>query len=161
MPFTISELPLLAGRIGICPMPGRGGFYAADLATITRWSPDLVITMTPMDELRAKGGGDLPADLALLDVEWRHLPIDDFGTPPPDTARAWPDTSARARAILAEGGRVLALTLPDTFRLRLNFTSGFILDILNGTETAMTQEHIFKAAELSMLAQQVADQANG
>lgn len=37
----------------------------------------------------------------------------------------------------AEGGRVLALTLPDTFRLRLNFTSGFILDILHGWDTLM------------------------
>ena len=36
-----------------------------------------------------------------------------------------------------EGGRVLALTLPDTFRLRLNFTSGFILDILNGWDSLM------------------------
>ena len=35
------------------------------------------------------------------------------------------------------GGRVLALTLPDTFRLRLNFTSGFILDILNGWDALM------------------------
>jgi predicted dehydrogenase len=32
-----------------------------------------------------------------------------------------------------------------------------ILDILNGTENAMTQEHAFKAAELSMQAQQIAD----
>lgn len=32
-----------------------------------------------------------------------------------------------------------------------------IQDILNGTENAMTQEHAFKAAELSMQAQQVAD----
>ena len=37
----------------------------------------------------------------------------------------------------AEGGRVLALTLPDTFRLRLNFTSGFILDILHGWDVLM------------------------
>ena len=36
-----------------------------------------------------------------------------------------------------EGGRVLALTLPDTFRLRLNFTSGFILDILDGWDSLM------------------------
>jgi len=33
-----------------------------------------------------------------------------------------------------------------------------ILDILNGTENAMTQEHVFIAAELSMQAQQVADE---
>jgi N-acyl-D-aspartate/D-glutamate deacylase len=37
----------------------------------------------------------------------------------------------------AEGGRVLALTLPDTFRLRLNFISGFILDILHGWDALM------------------------
>jgi N-acyl-D-aspartate/D-glutamate deacylase len=36
-----------------------------------------------------------------------------------------------------QGGRVLALTLPDTFRLRLNLTSGFILDILNGWDQLM------------------------
>jgi N-acyl-D-aspartate/D-glutamate deacylase len=35
------------------------------------------------------------------------------------------------------GGRVLALTLPDTFRLRINFASGFIFDILNGWDRLM------------------------
>ena len=36
-----------------------------------------------------------------------------------------------------EGGRVLALTLPDTFRVRLNFISGFVLDILRGWDELM------------------------
>lgn len=36
------------------------------------------------------------------------------------------------------------------------FFGKFILDILNGTENAMTQEHAFKAAELSMIAQKMA-----
>lgn len=35
------------------------------------------------------------------------------------------------------GGHVLALTLPDTFRLRINFTSGFIFDILHGWDRLM------------------------
>ena len=35
------------------------------------------------------------------------------------------------------GGHVLALTLPDTFRLRLNMRSGFILDILAGWDRLM------------------------
>jgi N-acyl-D-aspartate/D-glutamate deacylase len=35
------------------------------------------------------------------------------------------------------GGHVLALTLPDTFRLRINFASGFIFDILNGWDRLM------------------------
>lgn len=38
------------------------------------------------------------------------------------------------------------------------FFSEFVLDILNGTENAMTQAHAFKAAELSMLAQKYADE---
>jgi predicted dehydrogenase len=37
------------------------------------------------------------------------------------------------------------------------FFGKFILDILNGTENAMTQAHAFKAAELSMRAQLLAD----
>jgi len=40
------------------------------------------------------------------------------------------------------------------------FFGKFILDILNGAEQAMTQAHAFKAAELSMLAQQLADQSH-
>lgn len=35
------------------------------------------------------------------------------------------------------GGRVVALTLPDSFRIRLNFLSGFILDILPGWDRLM------------------------
>lgn len=48
----------------------------------------------------------------------------------------------------ARGGQVLALTLPDTFRLRLNFRSGFILDILNGWDTLMALEPSEKLAML-------------
>ena len=39
------------------------------------------------------------------------------------------------------------------------FFGQLILDSLNGTEEAMSQAHIFKAAELSMVAQSVADAA--
>lgn len=48
----------------------------------------------------------------------------------------------------AKGGRVLALTLPDTFRLRLNLRSGFILDILPGWDTLMA---LPPEAKLAML----------
>jgi len=41
------------------------------------------------------------------------------------------------------------------------FFGKFILDCVNRTEKAMTQDHIFKAAELSMLAQKKADQQRG
>jgi N-acyl-D-aspartate/D-glutamate deacylase len=35
------------------------------------------------------------------------------------------------------GGRVVALTLPDSFRMRINFQSGFVLDILEGWDSLM------------------------
>jgi len=41
------------------------------------------------------------------------------------------------------------------------FFGRLILDILNGTQNAMTQEHAFMAAELSMKAQQIADATRG
>ena len=41
------------------------------------------------------------------------------------------------------------------------FFGRLILDVLNRTENAMTQEHAFKAAELSMQAQKIADLARG
>ena len=65
------------------------------------------------------------------------------------------------------GNKIFLVNGEEEQEIDCDATTGFpffgemILDILNGTETAMTQEHIFKAAELSMLAQQVADQANG
>lgn len=47
------------------------------------------------------------------------------------------------------GGHVLALTLPDTFRLRINFLSGFIFDILNGWDTLMALPLEQKIRELN------------
>ena len=46
------------------------------------------------------------------------------------------------------GGKVFALTLPDTFRLRLNLRSGFILDILNGWDRLMALPDAEKLALL-------------
>ncbi len=58
------------------------------------------------------------------------------------------------------GGNVLYLVNNDgTFRIEAGGTTGFpffrdmILDSLEGSERAMTQEHIWKAAEVSLTAQ--------
>jgi N-acyl-D-aspartate/D-glutamate deacylase len=48
----------------------------------------------------------------------------------------------------AKGGRVLALTLPDSFRVRLNLRSGFILDLLPGWDKLMA---LPAAEKLAML----------
>jgi predicted dehydrogenase len=46
--------------------------------------------------------------------------------------------------------------IPATGKTGFPFFGQFILDCINGTETSMTQRHVFKAAELCLEAQQVA-----
>jgi protein-tyrosine phosphatase len=106
--LVIAELAAGAGRLGLCPMPGRGGDYAGDLATLLAWTPALVLTMTERAELHRAGAGALPDDLARAGIAWHHLPIPDFNAPPATTAARWPDASDRARRVLAGGGGVLA-----------------------------------------------------
>lgn len=86
----------IAGRMrGICPMPGRTGDYAGDLAALLAWGPGLVVTLAETGELVARGAASLPADLASAGVAWLHLPIPDFGTPPRDLRAGWPEISRR------------------------------------------------------------------
>jgi protein-tyrosine phosphatase len=96
--MEIAELAGPGGEIGICPMPGRGGDYAGDLAAVLAWQPALVVTLTALGELSARGAAGLPADLALRKIPWLHLPIPDFGTPPRALRHAWPSLSQRLRA---------------------------------------------------------------
>lgn len=89
----------IAGRLrGICPMPGRSGGYTGDLAALLAWSPRLVVTLAETGELAARGAAGLPADLAAAGVEWLHLPIPDFGTPPRALRQSWPALSTRLLA---------------------------------------------------------------
>ncbi len=104
----IAELPLGAGLLGICPMPGRSGDYAGDLTVISAWRPSLVLTMTGVHELYIKGAAGFGTDLAALGIVWAHLPIADFGIPDGNVQTAWPNVSLQARGILANGGKVLA-----------------------------------------------------
>jgi hypothetical protein len=46
-----------------------------------------------------------------------------------------------------------------TGKVGFPFFAALILDCLNRTEFAMTQDHTFKAAELSLTAQVIADEA--
>ena len=61
------------------------------------------------------------------------------------------------------GGQVLLVNHEGQYRFNANGLTGFpyfgqlIRDCLNGTENAMTQEHAFKAAELSLRAQAAAE----
>ncbi|MEO0930779.1 MAG: protein phosphatase [Pseudomonadota bacterium] len=89
-------------------MPGRSGAYDADLSAILRWDAALVLTMTTEVEFARCGAAALADDLMSAGVAWRHLPIPDFGAPPPETADLWPDASQLAHAVLDAGGHVFA-----------------------------------------------------
>ena len=103
MRLTIAELPLGRGILGICPMPGRAGFYQADLEALRHWGPALVITLTTAEEL-SRIAPDLPADLARLGIRWLHFPVPDYGLP----GAGWPEVSAAAHAEISLGNKVLA-----------------------------------------------------
>lgn len=104
--MVIAELAVGGGKLGIGPMPGRGGTYARDLAEVLDWGPGLALTMTTLAELAEKGAEGLPGDLAAVGVEWLHLPIADYGVPSGQMLAAWPGAAARVRDLLAAGGRV-------------------------------------------------------
>ena len=106
--FQIADLPLAAGRIGICPLPGRTGDYAGDMGILFGWRPDIVLTLVSEIEIEAGGAESLAPDLRARGISWWHLPITDFRTPCNGTEALWPAFSAEARAVLAGGGRVLA-----------------------------------------------------
>ena len=104
--FTISEILLGAGTIGICPLPGRFNSYAKDFALILDWRPDLVISLTDNLELIRAGIHELPRDLKKAKIEWKHFPIVDFGIPD-ESSGGWSEISQQTHASLAAGGRIL------------------------------------------------------
>lgn len=107
MAFTIAEVTAANGVLGICPLPGVDGDYERDFRMIEGWAPDLVISMTEPDEMRAVGAEAVGGDLAELGITFHSLPVRDFGAPAPGVQAAWPGVSKKAHAILSGGGRVL------------------------------------------------------
>ena len=106
--LDISQISLAQGVLGICPMPGRSGLYEADLQTIVRWQPGLVLTMTPLSELERAGAAEFPDDLAQAGIKWLQCPITDFGAPSPAEMPLWDAISQVAHRVLQEKGRILA-----------------------------------------------------
>lgn len=97
---TTAELPLAGGYLGLFPFPSDN----ASRARLLDWSPDLVLSLTPLNEMSRLNGADLPKGLASCGIGWLHLPVEDFGVP--DPAGGWDEVSGAIRALLASGGRV-------------------------------------------------------
>jgi N-acyl-D-aspartate/D-glutamate deacylase len=77
---------------------------------------------------------DLMADLSVAagrPLNWNLLPVS-AGSVAEAEAKLEASDVARSR-----GGKVVALTIPHSFGVRLSFTSGFVLDAMPGWEEAM------------------------
>ena len=107
MSFTIKSIVAGPGEVGICPMPGRSGSYRDDLQIISTWTPGLVLSVITSGEMAETGMSGLPDDLAVINCDWLHLPVDDFGAPKAATRNLWPVASERAQDILQAKRRVL------------------------------------------------------
>ncbi|MBO9447759.1 protein-tyrosine phosphatase family protein [Ruegeria sp. R14_0] len=105
--FEIHALDVGPGQLALSPLPGAGGAYDHDLSVVRNWDPDLVISMTTEAEMQQAGAAGFGDDVQSVSAGWQHLPIEDFGAPPPTIQALWPETSASARQVLARGGRVL------------------------------------------------------
>ncbi len=136
--FDIAEVSLGAGKIGICPLPGRTGQYSSDLAKMLAWTPTIVLSMNPEIELEAGGAETLGADLIKAGVTWRHLPVCDFGAPQAHVMALWPQVSAEAQAALAQGGRVLAHCYGGCGRSGMALMR-LMVDMGEAPETALTR----------------------
>lgn len=102
MRLAIAELSLGKATLGICPSPGRAGFYDADFAALRHWHPDLVLTVTSAEEL-AQTAPTLAADLQQAGIDWLHFPIPDYSLP----VAGWPALSKLLHARLKAGQRLL------------------------------------------------------
>lgn len=99
--FSITEVPVAAGLLGLCPLPATPEAVAQLLA----WHPALVLSLTEAEEMAGLGAAGLPQALAQAGIGWRHLPITDYDVPHP-SAETLP-LLAEISYSLASGGRVV------------------------------------------------------
>jgi protein-tyrosine phosphatase len=95
------------GQIAIAPIPGRSGDFEADLCMILAWRPELVISLTTLQEFSETSEMDFSFFLHRENIDWIHLPIPDHGTPDPQTEAEWTEVSTRVRRLLTDDGHVL------------------------------------------------------
>jgi protein-tyrosine phosphatase len=104
--FAIATVPLVGNaRLGLCPMPGRNGDIAADMAQIEAWFPQLVVSMTPGDELKQHGANALFELLQHAGIPHSRFPVEDYGIP--DGVQDWAALSRHIHHCLDTGGSVL------------------------------------------------------
>lgn len=107
-PFRISRLVSdRKGQIGLCRLPGSISSLKSDVEAICNFGADHVLSLTPAEEMHAKGAASLPMLLAQRGIVWHHFPIVDYSTPLPEQEQAWNSLSAQMHGALDDGRTVV------------------------------------------------------
>ncbi len=107
-PFHIATITVGdAGRVGISRLPGLGGMLDDDIDALTGWRPDIVVSMTTLQEMTAAGAVGLGPRLEAEGIAWAHFPIVDYGGPEDESSALWPSLSDQIHSCIDRGGAVL------------------------------------------------------
>ncbi len=104
--FSISDIQIGQGAIGISPIVGRDGDYEGDLRALINWQPDIVLSLVELHEFKEVGAQDFPDDLAQQDIKWLYFPIKDYACPGAEEDALWTAISAILQTALAQSARV-------------------------------------------------------
>ncbi len=113
--YPIATLPLTSGSLGLahCPGTDQGGKHAgeprlaSDIAAARAWKAGLVVSLLASAELEALGIRGLGQAVRDAGMEWRHLPIHDFGTPDAAAMQQWQTLAPLIQGMLDIGEQVL------------------------------------------------------
>lgn len=118
-PLRVGELPVGPGlgAVGFTICPGKkqansvSGPWARDLDedldVLQRWGVAAVLTLMPMDELRAVQAEGIGPACEARGIEWYHAPITDVQAPDAGFQILWRYVGLRLRAHLRAGRKVL------------------------------------------------------
>lgn len=102
------EVPVMAGRMGLCPCPGRERSLIVDVETLRDWGAHGLVSLMEDHEFAMLGVQSLPERVEVLGMRWWHLPIRDMQIPDEDFETRWVKVGRELRGLLAEG-RSIAL----------------------------------------------------
>ena len=114
--LRIDAMPVAAGMVGMCHLPGRRGVDDAgrtwsrvlddDLAAIEAWGAAMLLTLVEDGEFARYGVPGFAARAQARRFAWLHLPIADMQPPGEDFERGWRAHGEAILGALARGERV-------------------------------------------------------
>ena len=100
--FDIYEINLKSGgTLALSRQPAN----PRDLHRVSQWRPDVIVTMTTQAEFPI--GVELPQEFRQITKDWKHLPIQDYGTPEPKDRSKFDSALLDLNQALSDGSRVL------------------------------------------------------